>query len=50
MNKDLAKKIGKGAAFFAVFGITGAVALGVYKLYKLSKSLDDIEIDYSKYL
>lgn len=27
------KKIGKGVAFIAIFGVTGLVALGSYKLY-----------------
>lgn len=36
-------KWGKRAAFFAVFGITGAVALLAYNMYRVSKGLDEID-------
>lgn len=36
-------KWGKRAAFFAVFGITGAAALLAYNLYRVNKGLDEID-------
>lgn len=52
MNKDKfkaeSKKWGKRAAFFAVFGITGTIALVGYNLYRVSKGLDEIDLDNLK--
>lgn len=52
MNKDKLKaegaKWGKRAAFFAVFGVTGTVALFGYNLYRTSKGLDKIDLDNLK--
>jgi hypothetical protein len=39
------KKWGKRVAFFAVFGVTGTVALLAYNLYRTSKGLDEINWD-----
>lgn len=36
-------KWGKRAAFFAVFGVTGAAALLAYNWYRVSKGLDEID-------
>lgn len=46
--KAESKKWGKRAAFFAVFGITGAAALLAYNTYRLSKGLDEIDWDNLK--
>ena len=52
MNKEKlkaeSKKWGKRAAFFAVFGITGTIALVGYNLYRMSKGLDTIDLDNLK--
>ena len=52
MNKEKlkaeSKKWGKRAAFFAVFGVTGTVALIGYNLYRVSKGLDEIDWDNIK--
>lgn len=49
MKKEVAKKWGKRAAFFAVFGITGAVAIGAINLYRTMKGFDDIDWDNLKF-
>jgi hypothetical protein len=41
--KTESKKWGKRAAFFAVFGVTGAAALLAYNTYRISKGLDEID-------
>lgn len=43
--KQESKKWGKRAAFFAVFGVTGAAALLAYNWYRTSKGLDEIDWD-----
>jgi hypothetical protein len=47
MNKEKlkagSKKWGKRLAFFAVFGVTGTIALVGYNLYRVSKGLDEID-------
>ncbi len=43
--KTQTKKWSKRAAFFAVFGITGTIALVGYNLYRVSKGLDSIDWD-----
>jgi hypothetical protein len=52
VDKDKLKaesaKWGKRAAFFAVFGITGAAALLAYNMYRVSKGLDEIDWDNLK--
>lgn len=52
INKDTLKKEsakwGKRAAFFAVFGVTGTVALLAYNWYRISKGLDEIDWDNIK--
>ena len=49
MDKDKlkaeSKKWAKRAAFFAVFGVTGTIALISYNLYRVSKGLDEIDWD-----
>ncbi len=49
MNKEKlkadSKKWGKRLAFFAVFGVTGTLALIGYNLYRVSKGLDEINWD-----
>ena len=45
MTKEEKKKWGKRAAFFAVFGITGLVAVTVINTYRAMKGLDDIDWD-----
>lgn len=39
-----AKKWGKRAAFFAVFGVTGTIALLAYNMYRVNKGLDKIDL------
>ena len=46
--KQQSAKWGKRVAFFAVFGITGTVALIGYNLYRVSKGLDKIDLDNLK--
>jgi len=41
--KEDSKKWAKRAAFFAIFGITGAAALLAYNTYRMSKGLDEID-------
>ena len=47
-RKELAQKWGKRAAFFAVFGITGAAAILAINTYRAMKGLDDIDWDNLK--
>lgn len=42
------KKWGKRIAFFAVFGITGAAAIGAISVYRAMKGLDQIDWDNLK--
>lgn len=42
------KKWGKRVAFFAVFGITGAIAILSVNAYRSLKGLDDIDWDNLK--
>lgn len=46
--KEQGSKWGKRAAFFAVFGITGTIALVGYNCYRVSKGLDKIDLDNLK--
>ena len=41
MKKEEITKWSKRVVFFAVFGVTGCAAFLVYKLYRVSKGLDD---------
>jgi hypothetical protein len=48
MTKDDKKKWAKRAAFFAVFGVTGAAAVLAVNMYRALKGLDEIDWDNLK--
>ena len=43
--KEQAKIWGPRVAFLAVFGITGLIAVGAYKGYKLVRGIDSADFD-----
>lgn len=49
MKKEVAKKWGKRAAFIALFGITGVLAVGAINLYRTMKGFDEIDWDNLKF-
>jgi len=49
MTTENKKKWGKRIAFFAVFGITGAIAILGVNTYRSLKGLDDIDWDNLKF-
>lgn len=48
MDKEQVKKWSKRAAWFAVFGVTGAAAVLAINTYRAIKGLDEIDWDNIK--